>query len=139
MHDKTPKKIAISEENYLTVKRLGNTGDSFNDVPTGALIQSEKNGEYKQTKRKVDNQIHNGNSKESKQAKIANSKANKSPCVTTCLTNSHEECTGSYESRLGEFKIECHCSCHYDFDTHLDEKPTDNIEAQFGGHGGYQV
>jgi predicted CopG family antitoxin len=29
---KTLKMIAISEENYLTLKRLGSAGDSFNDV-----------------------------------------------------------------------------------------------------------
>jgi hypothetical protein len=135
MGDKTPKKTAISE-NYLAIKKLGNTGDSFNDIFTGVLLQSEKNSKNKQTKRKVDDQIHNENSRESNQAKITNSKVIKSPCVTTCLTNSHIECTGSYESRLGEFKIECHCSCHYNSDTHLNEKPTNNLEAQLGGHGG---
>ena len=135
MGDKTPKKIAISEENYLAIKKLCNTGDSFNDVFTGVLLKSEKNGENKQTKRKVDHQIYNGRSNESNQVKITNSKVIKSPCVTTCLTNSHDECTGSYESGSGEFKIECHCSCHYNSGTRLDE----NREAQFGEYGGYQV
>jgi predicted CopG family antitoxin len=31
------KQIAISEENYLQLKRLGNAGDSFNDVLTEIL------------------------------------------------------------------------------------------------------
>lgn len=31
------KHIAISESNYMTLKTLGNAGDSFNDVVTGVL------------------------------------------------------------------------------------------------------
>jgi len=31
------KHITISEANYLTLKTLGNAGDSFNDVVTGVL------------------------------------------------------------------------------------------------------
>ena len=31
--------IAVSEENYLTLKRLGSAGDSFNDVITEVLKQ----------------------------------------------------------------------------------------------------
>jgi predicted CopG family antitoxin len=34
---KTLKMIAVSEENYLTLKRLGSAGDSFNDVVTEVL------------------------------------------------------------------------------------------------------
>lgn len=135
MLDKTPKNVAISEENYPAIKRLRRADDSINDVVTIALLNSEKNGKDKQTKSHKDNQIYNGRSNESNQVKITNSKVIKSPCVTTCLTNSHDECTGSYESGLGEFKIECHCSCHYNSGMRLDE----NREAQFGEHGGYQV
>jgi predicted CopG family antitoxin len=29
--------IAVSQENYLALKRLGNAGDSFNDVVTEVL------------------------------------------------------------------------------------------------------
>jgi predicted CopG family antitoxin len=29
--------IAVSEDNYLALKRLGNAGDSFNDVVTEVL------------------------------------------------------------------------------------------------------
>jgi predicted CopG family antitoxin len=31
------KHITVSEANYLTLKTLGNAGDSFNDVVTGVL------------------------------------------------------------------------------------------------------
>jgi predicted CopG family antitoxin len=34
---KTLKMIAVSEENYLILKRLGSAGDSFNDVITEVL------------------------------------------------------------------------------------------------------
>jgi len=34
---KTLKMIAVSEENYLVLKRLGSAGDSFNDVLTEVL------------------------------------------------------------------------------------------------------
>jgi predicted CopG family antitoxin len=34
---KTLKMIAVSSENYLALKRLGNAGDSFNDVVTEVL------------------------------------------------------------------------------------------------------
>jgi hypothetical protein len=134
MLDKTPKNIAISEKNYPAIKRLGRADDSFNDVVTIVLLNSEKKSKDKQTKSK-DNQIHNGSSNESNRVKITNPKVIKSPYVTTCLTNSHNECTGSYESEIGEFKIECHCSCHYDSSMRLDEIG----EAQFVGHGGVQV
>jgi predicted CopG family antitoxin len=32
MSVKTLKHITVDEQNYLTLKRLGNAGDSFNDV-----------------------------------------------------------------------------------------------------------
>jgi hypothetical protein len=35
--------IAVSEENYLILKRLGRAGDSFNDVITEILKQKSKN------------------------------------------------------------------------------------------------
>ena len=37
MSYKTLKMIAVSEENYLALKKLGNAGDSFNDVITRIL------------------------------------------------------------------------------------------------------
>jgi hypothetical protein len=37
---KSLKMIAVSEENYLTLKRLGRAGDSFNDVITVILRQN---------------------------------------------------------------------------------------------------
>jgi hypothetical protein len=37
--------IAVSEENYLTLKKLGSAGDSFNDVVTEVLKQVEKTEE----------------------------------------------------------------------------------------------
>jgi hypothetical protein len=36
---KSLKMIAVSEENYLTLKGLGRAGDSFNDVITEMLKQ----------------------------------------------------------------------------------------------------
>jgi hypothetical protein len=36
---KSLKMIAVSEENYLILKRLGRAGDSFNDVITEILKQ----------------------------------------------------------------------------------------------------
>jgi hypothetical protein len=76
--------------------------------------------------------ISERNSLESSQGKTTNPKVAKSPCVTTCLTNSHDECTGSYEYRLGEFKIECHCDCHYISDLH-------SVVQKRDLHGGYLV
>jgi predicted CopG family antitoxin len=40
---KSLKMIAVSEENYLTLKGLGRAGDSFNDVITEILKQKSKN------------------------------------------------------------------------------------------------
>jgi hypothetical protein len=37
MSSKTLRMIAVSQQNYLTLKRLGNAGDSFNDVITAVL------------------------------------------------------------------------------------------------------
>ena len=37
MSSKTLKMIAVSEENYFTLKRLGSAGDSFNDVVSQLL------------------------------------------------------------------------------------------------------
>jgi hypothetical protein len=37
MSSKTLRMIAVSQENYLTLKRLGNAGDSFNDVISAVL------------------------------------------------------------------------------------------------------
>jgi len=42
MSYKTLKMIAVSEENYLALKKLGSAGDSFNDVVTEVLKQVEK-------------------------------------------------------------------------------------------------
>jgi predicted CopG family antitoxin len=42
MLDKTPKNIAISEENYPVIKRLRRADDSINDVVTIVLLNSEK-------------------------------------------------------------------------------------------------
>ena len=80
------------------------------------------------------NQIHTDKSSKSKQIRITDSTKIKSPCVTTCLTNSHDECTGSYEFRLGEFKIECRCKCHNNLNLLLGgKKSTDYQNVQSGG------
>ena len=44
MSRKTLKMIAVSEKNYLVLKKLGSAGDSFNDVLTGVLKQSLQTG-----------------------------------------------------------------------------------------------
>lgn len=36
------KRIAVSEENYRKLKKLGEAGDSFNDVVTGLLEEHER-------------------------------------------------------------------------------------------------
>ena len=41
---KSLKMIAVSEENYLTLKRLGGAGDSFNDVITEILKHNPQTG-----------------------------------------------------------------------------------------------
>jgi predicted CopG family antitoxin len=41
---KSLKMIAVSEENYLKLKGLGRTGDSFNDVITEILKQKQQTG-----------------------------------------------------------------------------------------------
>jgi predicted CopG family antitoxin len=40
MSVKTLKHITVDELNYLKLKRLGNAGDSFNDVISGLLKSS---------------------------------------------------------------------------------------------------
>jgi predicted CopG family antitoxin len=40
MSIKILKHIAVDEQNYLTLKRLGNAGDSFNDVISRLLKRS---------------------------------------------------------------------------------------------------
>ena len=132
MGDKTPKKPAISEHNYLAIKKLGGAGDSFNDELTGALIRLEKNFKDNQTRSNQNYQIHTVKSSESNQIKESDPIVIKSPFVTTCLTNSHDECTGSYEYRLGAFEIECRCDCHYNSDLH-------SVGQKRDLHGGYQV
>jgi predicted CopG family antitoxin len=39
--------ISISQENYLILKRLGDTGDSFNDVLTRILDMTQLKGNQK--------------------------------------------------------------------------------------------
>jgi hypothetical protein len=45
---RTLKMIAVSQENYLLLKRLGSTGDSFNDVLNEVL----KNWKVKEIEKK---------------------------------------------------------------------------------------
>jgi hypothetical protein len=40
MSEKTLKHITVDERNYLTLKRLGSAGDSFNDVISRLLKKS---------------------------------------------------------------------------------------------------
>ena len=46
---KSLKMIEVSEENYLTLKRLVRAGDSFNDVITEVLKQSLQTGPSRAT------------------------------------------------------------------------------------------
>lgn len=41
MSSKILRMIAVSQENYLALKRLGNAGDSFNDVISGILREQK--------------------------------------------------------------------------------------------------
>lgn len=45
--------IAVSEENYLTLKKLGSAGDSFNDVVTEILKEIENKKKLSQTIQRV--------------------------------------------------------------------------------------
>jgi predicted CopG family antitoxin len=45
MSSKQLKLISVSQENYLTLKRLGCAGDSFNDVITVVLKKLEAEGQ----------------------------------------------------------------------------------------------
>jgi predicted CopG family antitoxin len=40
------KNIAVSQENYYRLKKLGDAGDSFNDVVTKLIACSESKGNY---------------------------------------------------------------------------------------------
>ncbi|HKG71170.1 MAG TPA: hypothetical protein VKA87_04685 [Nitrososphaeraceae archaeon] len=42
MSIKTLKHITVDEQNYLTLKRLGSAGDSFNDVISGLLKSTRR-------------------------------------------------------------------------------------------------
>ena len=52
---KSLKMIAVSEENYLILKRLGRAGDSFNDVITKILKQNPQTGHTTATNLKYQN------------------------------------------------------------------------------------
>src|SRR5215218_3080069 len=41
--------------------------------------------------------------------------------VTVCLS-SCEDCNGRYEDNTGQFKIQCHCNCHSNHDSLLENK-----------------
>jgi hypothetical protein len=47
------KLIAVSFENYLALKRLGNAGDSFNDVVTEVLRKVNPSQQQEQQKKHV--------------------------------------------------------------------------------------
>jgi hypothetical protein len=49
MSRKTLKMIAVSEKNYLALKKLGSAGDSFNDVVTEVLKQGLQAGPSRAT------------------------------------------------------------------------------------------
>lgn len=46
--------IAVSEENYLALKKLGSAGDSFNDVVTEVLKEIDNKRRLSQTVQRVD-------------------------------------------------------------------------------------
>jgi predicted CopG family antitoxin len=49
------KRIVISEHNYLALKRLGQAGDSFNDVISN-LLQIERNHRHEKERKKLHEQ-----------------------------------------------------------------------------------
>jgi predicted CopG family antitoxin len=46
---KTLKHITVDERNYLSLKRLGNAGDSFNDVISRLLKSTTQNAEKEES------------------------------------------------------------------------------------------
>jgi hypothetical protein len=130
MHTKTLKKIAVSEEKYLPLKKLGSAGDSFNDVVTEVLKQCLQTGPIERptpgtgVQRQVQPRwsviIPDMNSHVSASHKVYAMPANsdqikqilKPTIVTICLTNMHEECTGNYVDTTNSFRIQCKCKCH---------------------------
>jgi hypothetical protein len=129
MGDKTPKKIPVSEKNYLALKKLGSAGDFFNDVLTEVLKQSLQTGlsrainsedQSAATDTTTLERDYTTNSRVSANHKLYAMPANsrqikqilKPTVVTLCLTNMHEECTGSYVDTTNSFRIQCKCRCH---------------------------
>ncbi|MDQ3968818.1 MAG: antitoxin VapB family protein [Thermoproteota archaeon] len=49
MSVKTLRHITVDERNYLTLKRLGNAGDSFNDVISRLLKSTTREPEREDT------------------------------------------------------------------------------------------
>jgi hypothetical protein len=129
---KSLKMIAVSKENYLILKRLGRAGDSFNDVITEVLKQRNLQtdpirGPTQMTRmRRMQIQprwsmiIPNMNNYISANQKLCaisvsshqKQQIPKPTVVTMCLTDGHEECTGTYVDATNSFKIHCKCKCH---------------------------
>jgi len=64
------KRIVVSEQNYLALKKLGHAGDSFNDVISKLLriqrnYQEKRQQELQQQQQKSDNGNNNINSSNS--------------------------------------------------------------------------
>jgi hypothetical protein len=68
-------------------------------------------------------------------------KISKPTVVTICLTDGHEECTGTYVDTTCSFKIQCKCACHVngsiksDFDKKMAEKSRRNDVKSLKGDG----
>ena len=86
-------KIAVPEENYLILKRLGRAGFSFDDVITEVRTDPSRVTNLEDNSGQIKQKL-------------------KPTVVTICLTNIHEECTGTYVDTTNNFKIQCRCECH---------------------------
>lgn len=122
--------IAVSEKNYPTFKKLGSAGDSFNDVVTEVLnkicrpVPVERPTPRTRVQRRLQPRwsviIPDMNSHVWAGHKLYVSLTNsygiqqvpKPTMVTVCLTDLHEECTGTYVDTTNNFKIQCRCECH---------------------------
>jgi hypothetical protein len=117
MRSKTLKKIAVSGENYIALKKLESAGDSFSSDVTEVLKQSLNNGPSRAANSKGQNAATDTTTASHKLYVIpANSdqvkQILKPTVVTICLTDMHEECTGNYVDTTNSFRIQCKCSCH---------------------------
>jgi hypothetical protein len=130
MRDQALRMIAVSEKNYLALKKLGSAKDSFNDVVTEVLKQGLQAGPGRATNSKDQNAgtdittLERDYTRYEKPLSVSHKlyaipvnsdqvkQIVKPTVVTICLTNTHEECTGNYVDKTNSFRIRCKCRCH---------------------------